>query len=198
MVHNQLLVSILRNRNCWSSFPCTGWNSRANYFFFFFFSNGRHHSIDRLEETGVERRGKRSTILFERTRTSRLVHYALLLTPACWKSNKLIQTQDSWLSHLLLRDPTFGIHSHKTLDTAQPCHLLKPNWKPSSSHSISSLTNISTQFLLQSLCVCVCVCVCVWVCVCSAFLFGYFCLFCIMLYVNCFCRTMLYMCIEYI
>ena len=23
--------------------------------------------------------------------------------------------------------PTFGIHSHKTLDTAQPCHLLKPN-----------------------------------------------------------------------
>ena len=22
--------------------------------------------------------------------------------------------------------PTFGIHSHKTLDTAQPCHLLKP------------------------------------------------------------------------
>ena len=25
-------------------------------------------------------------------------------------------------------------------------------------------TNISTQFLLQSLCVCVCVCVCVWRC----------------------------------
>ena len=24
-------------------------------------------------------------------------------------------------------DPTFGIHSHKTLDTIQPCHLLKPN-----------------------------------------------------------------------
>ena len=47
------------------------------------------------------------------------------------------------------------IHSHKTLDTAQPCHLLKPNWKPSSSHSISILTNISTQFLLQSLYVCV-------------------------------------------
>ena len=39
--------------------------------------------------------------------------------------------------------------------------------------------NISTQFLLQSLvCVCVCVCVCT-------------------LYVNCFGRTMLYMCIEY-
>ena len=41
------------------------------------------------------------------------------------------------------------------------CHLLKPNWKPSSSHSISILTNISAQFLLQSVCVCVCVCVCV-------------------------------------
>ena len=68
----------------------------------------------------------------------------------------------------LALDPTFGIHSHKTLDTVQPCHLLKPNWKPSSSHSISILTNISTQFLLQSMCACVCVCVCVRVC--SAFL----------------------------
>ena len=27
----------------------------------------------------------------------------------------------------LALDPTFRIHSHKTLDTAQPCHLLKPN-----------------------------------------------------------------------
>ena len=27
----------------------------------------------------------------------------------------------------LALDRTFGIHSHKTLDTAQPCHLLKPN-----------------------------------------------------------------------
>ena len=27
----------------------------------------------------------------------------------------------------LALDPTFGIHSHKTLDTVQPCHLLKPN-----------------------------------------------------------------------
>ena len=66
----------------------------------------------------------------------------------------------------LALDPTFGIHSHKTLDTVQPCHLLKPNWKPSSSHSISILTNISTQFLLQSVYACVCVCVRV----CSAFL----------------------------
>ena len=27
----------------------------------------------------------------------------------------------------LALDPTFGIHSHKTLDAAQPCNLLKPN-----------------------------------------------------------------------
>ena len=27
----------------------------------------------------------------------------------------------------LALDPTFGIHSHKIFDTAQPCHLLKPN-----------------------------------------------------------------------
>ena len=27
----------------------------------------------------------------------------------------------------LALDPAFGIHSHKTLDTAQPCHVLKPN-----------------------------------------------------------------------
>ena len=101
--------------------------------------------------------------------------------------NPTIQTQDSWLSHLLL-DPTFGIHSHKTLDTAHPCHLLKAKWKPSSSHSISILTNISTQFLLQ----CVCVRVRARVCVCSEFYFIF-----IILYVNCFGRTMLYMCIEY-
>ena len=59
-----------------------------------------------------------------------------------------------------------GVHSHKTLDTAQPCHLLKPNWKPSSSPRISILTNTSTQLLLQSLCVCVCVCARARVCVC--------------------------------
>ena len=90
----------------------------------------------------------------------------------------------------LALDPTFGIHYHKTLDTAQPCHLLKPNRKPSSSHSISILTNISTQFLLQSLCVCVFACVFV---VCFLFCFCYY----IILYVNCFGRTMLYMCTEY-
>ena len=57
-----------------------------------------------------------------------------------------------------------GIHSHNALDTAQPCHPLKPNWKPSSSHSIFSPTNINTQFLIQLVCVCVCVCVCVRAC----------------------------------
>ena len=87
----------------------------------------------------------------------------------------------------LALDPTFGIHFHKTLglDTAQPCHLFKSQTENlpllTRSHSISILTNISTQFLLQSLCVCV---------------------FVVhlkkkKLYVNCFGRTMLYMCIEY-
>ena len=83
-----------------------------------------------------------------------LVHYALLLTPACWKSNNTNVRLMAFAPSLAL-DPTFGIHSHKTLDTAQPCHLLKPNWKPSSFPNISILTNTSAQFLLQSLCVCV-------------------------------------------
>ena len=87
-----------------------------------------------------------------------LVHYALLLTPTCWKSSNTNARFMAFALPLAL-DATSGIHSHKTLDTAQPCHLLKPNWKPSSSHSISILTNISTQFLLQSVYVCVCVCV---------------------------------------
>ena len=38
--------------------------------------------------------------------------------------------------------------------------------KPSSSHSISILTNISTQFLLQSVCACVRACVRACVCMC--------------------------------
>ena len=53
------------------------------------------------------------------------------------------------------------------------------------------LNNISTIFCV-CVCVCLCVCVCVCVCACSAFLFV-----CIIPYVNCFGRTMLYMCIEY-
>ena len=58
--------------------------------------------------------------------TLHLVHYALLLTPACWKSNNTNARLMASAPSLAL-DPTFGIHSHKTLDTAQPCHLLKPN-----------------------------------------------------------------------
>ena len=58
--------------------------------------------------------------------TLRLVHYALLLTLACWKSNNTNARLMAFAPSLAL-DPTFGIHSHKTLDTAQPCHLLKPN-----------------------------------------------------------------------
>ena len=114
-----------------------------------------------------------------RTKSSNLRYQS----SGCW-SWILSVTRRKWGSCL-------AVNSHKTLDTAQPCrHLLEPNWKPSSSHSISAPANINTQFLLQSFCVCVCVCVCV----CSAF-FG--CCFCIILYVNCFRRTMLYMCIEY-
>ena len=67
-----------------------------------------------------------SELLHVYTPSTCLVHYALLLTPACWKSNstnaRLLASAPS-----LALDPTSGIHSHKTLDTAQPCHLLKPN-----------------------------------------------------------------------
>ena len=94
--------------------------------------------------------------------TLHLVHYTLLLTPTYWKSNDTNARLMAFAPSLAL-DPTNGIHSHKTLDTVQPCHLLNPNWKPSSSHSIFIPINISTKFLLQS-CVCsVCfnVCVCV-------------------------------------
>ena len=58
--------------------------------------------------------------------TLHLVHYALLLTPACWKSNNTNARLMASAPPLAL-DPTFEIHSHKTLDTAQPCHLLTPN-----------------------------------------------------------------------
>ena len=66
------------------------------------------------------------TSLNYRMSTLHLVHCALLLTPACWKSNNTNARLMASAPSLAL-DPTFGIHSHKTLDTAQPCHLLKPN-----------------------------------------------------------------------
>ena len=60
--------------------------------------------------------------------TLHLLHYALLLTPACWKSNNTnARLMASALS--LALDPTFGIHSHKTLDTAQPCPSFKAKLK---------------------------------------------------------------------
>ena len=53
-----------------------------------------------------------------------------------------------------------------------------------------------TVIVCVCVCVCACVraCVCACVCVCSAFLL--LCV-CMILYVNCFGRTMLYMCTEY-
>ena len=122
--------------------------------------------------------------------TLRLIHYALLLASACRKSNNTDSRLVAFALFLAL-DSAFGIHSHKTSETAQPCHLLKSNWKPSSSHRISAPTNINTQLLPQSLCVraCVRVCVraCVRVCVCV----------CVFPYVNCFGGTVLYVRIEY-
>ena len=74
-----------------------------------------------------------------------LVFYALLLTPACWKSSNRKRTFSCFGPHIRNSFPQ---------DTAPPCHLLKPNWKPSSSHSISTPIKNTTLF-----CACVCVCV---------------------------------------
>ena len=79
--------------------------------------------------------------------TLRLVHYALILAPAFWKSSNTNAKLMAFALSLSL-DPIFGIHSHKTLDIAQTCPLLKPYWKPSTFHSISATANINTQFLL--------------------------------------------------
>ena len=78
--------------------------------------------------------------------TPRLVHYALFLTPACWKSNNTnARLMASALS--LALDPTFGIHSHKIWDTAQTCHLLKPNWKPFSSSEFKICVRVEVVVL---------------------------------------------------
>ena len=81
-------------------------------------------------------------------------------------------------------DLTFGIHSYKTL--LNPVNLLKPNWKPSSSYSISAPTNnINAQLLLQSFKKNICVCVCLHIIpdVTCQFWFG---------------RTVLYVCIRFL
>ena len=71
--------------------------------------------------------------------------YALLTTPTYWKVSNTNARLLAFALSLAL-DPTFGIHSHKILDTAQPCYLLKPNWKLSSSHSTSAPANIKYQY----------------------------------------------------
>ena len=75
-----------------------------------------------------------------------LVQYALLLTPACWQSINAKARLMAFALFLAL-DPTFGIHSHKTQATAQPRYLLKPDWKPSSSLSISENLPLLSVFL---------------------------------------------------
>ena len=66
--------------------------------------------------------------------------------------NPAIQMQDSWLSHvLLLWTPHLEfIPTRPYLDIAQPCHLLKPNQKPSSPHSISAPSKISQSSFLSN------------------------------------------------
>ena len=96
---------------------------------------------------------------------------------------------------------TFSRFSHENI--CQPSVLHRRDLK---------FCDISTQFLLQSLCVCVCVYVCVYMCVCvcvracgvrvrvfvvfNLFLVCFVFCFFILLSVNCFGRT-IYMCIEY-
>ena len=91
-----------------------------------------------------------------------------ILTTSCKREGNLSSNTNARLlafALFLALDPTFGIHSHKTIDTALPRHLLKPNCQPSSSHSSSAPFNISTQFLRQLfLCACMCMCVCACMC----------------------------------
>ena len=69
------------------------------------------------------------------------------------------QTPNTRLPHNILPPASATADYIKTPDIAQPCQLLKPNWTPASSHSISTPANINTRFLLQCACACVCVCV---------------------------------------
>ena len=108
-----------------------------------------------------------------------LVHYALLLTTARWKSSNTNARVMAFVLSLAL-DPTFGIHSHKTLDTAQPCHFLMPNWKPSSSHQLISIPSFCQLIVIVSILVRVCVCA----------------RFHIIPYVNCFGRTVCSTCVQ--
>ena len=91
-----------------------------------------------------------------------LVPYALLLIPACWNANERLMSS----AFSLALDPPFGIQSHKTFDTVQPCHLLKPNW------NLPLLTVVLPQLITPpcfcySLCECVCCVGSVCECVCA-------------------------------
>ena len=60
--------------------------------------------------------------------TLRLARFFLFQNRACSKSNNT-NTRPLAFALSLTLDPTFGIHFHKTSDTAQLFHLLKQNWK---------------------------------------------------------------------
>ena len=99
-------------------------------------------------------------------RLSELVHvYIPSRTLRSSSGTRMLEIQQyNRKSHGFRTFSCFGSHIWNSLPQdlrhCSTCHLLKPHWKPSSSHSISILTNISTQFLLQSVCVCVCVRAC--------------------------------------
>ena len=58
---------------------------------------------------------------------SELLHvYTLSRTLRSSSDIRMLEIQQ-YKRKLVALDPTFGIHSHKTLDTAQPCYLLKQN-----------------------------------------------------------------------
>ena len=118
--------------------------------------------------------------------------YIFILLHVCTLSGTLHSSCDTHMPKIQqYKHKTHGFHtfscfgphtwnSHMTLDTAQPCHLLKPNWKPSSSYSIlPQITSIPSLRYSLCVCVCVCVCVCAYVRACMQ----------IMTYVNCFGRT---------
>ena len=68
--------------------------------------------------------------------------------------NPTIQTRDSWLSHLSCFGPQIW-NSLPQDHFAQPRHLSKPNWKPSSSHSIFAPISVPS-FCYKCVCVCYC------------------------------------------
>ena len=78
-----------------------------------------------------------------------------------------------FVTSLAALDPTFGIHSHKTLDTAQPSFKVKLK-----------------TFLCVCVCVCVLCCVVLCVCVCSVCVCVVLCCVCVLCYVGvCVCES---------